>query len=180
MKLQITAVGKRGLPITDTIIERETREQCLREGIDQILQQGNFPPEAIQIYRAGLARDLSRDEVCDYLLEKFSLQFFSKEAGEVESRIPPAEERIKAAAQNGATASPAAVAASIFNLKRSPRQLLQSELKEIKLLLSKSGLKLKEVQKEHDFLVQRAAQCRELLKRPAKPRIVHNRTETHP
>ncbi len=82
-------------------------------------------------------------------------------------------------AANGAAAlpSPAAEPISIAALNRSPRQLLQSELKEIRLLLSKSGLKLKEAQKEYDFLVQRAEQCRELLKPRPRPRIVRKAGE---
>ncbi len=177
LNLTITATGRDGKLIAEQSISAETREACLVQGIAEILAQNNFPPEALELYRRGMAGGFSRDECCDQLLNDFGLQFFARD-GVAEQRVAPVEERMKPAA-NGAAAlpSPAAEPISIAALNRSPRQLLQSELKEIRLLLSKSGLKLKEAQKEYDFLVQRAEQCRELLKPRPRPRIVRKAGE---
>jgi hypothetical protein len=184
MNLKVQAIeASTGKAIAETIIERSTLDACLTDGIAEILAQNNFPPEALQIYRTGLAKDFSRDEVCDELLGRFGLQFFKKEVQPSEV-VAPVADRIASAAKNGATApaspsTPTAVALFQVSCSDAPRKVLRDQLKQIEARRKSIAVELKRIQSDYDFLTARATECRELLKPRPKPTIVRKKAEAH-
>ena len=168
MKLKIAAtnVKQGGATVEEHVIDRPTREAALTEGIAELLMSPNFPPEAVNLYRAALARGFSRDETQDQLLESFGLQFFSQEVTDIETG-PPVNRSFPpnvSAPPPGAQSLPAQA--------ETPRQLLRTKLAGLLAQQTVLDKQFKAMKRQRDSVKAMVEECRRLLRAPRKPKLV--------
>jgi hypothetical protein len=174
---RISATGEGGKTVAEATIDRPTRDEALIQGTAQLLADQTFPPEALEIFRRGIAGGFMYGEVCDTLTEKFHIQFFIAPTTEtpavrpVEERVAQAQPRAPERQHDPIGPQFPIIASNGRNL--SPRELLQWEMKELNNQLRNAEQNFRDVKKQRDFIRKRRNECRELLKtKPKKPAVV--------
>ena len=169
-RYKLSAVAEGGRTVADILVEKVGRTQALDEGIEALLELPNFPPEAVQFYREGMARGSMREEVCDILLERWHLQFFCIEEP-IEASAVPAAPRGDGPAVNSPTVAPvpAPLSSNGKHPERTPRQLLNDELKRLNGLMAKTRAEKAAVDRRYNNLKERRDECLRLLKGPPPP-----------
>jgi hypothetical protein len=171
MKLLISATDARrsGVTIGELAIERPTREQGLLEGCAELLaNMGNS--EALDLYRKGLARDYTRDEVCDEIVSRFGIQFFAKPVTDTEP-LPAAvslQQQPKPAAHVEFPPLIVAPSAPPVTNGHSPRQLLRARWRELRAQRAVLEQQYKTVKKQRDEVKAMEQECRYLLRIPRR------------
>ena len=166
LKLSATNVRQGGATVAEHIVDRPQREEALTEGIAELLADPSLPPEALALFRSALARNFTRDEAQDQILADFGLQFFAKEVTDEAPAPPPRPFTPQA---NTPQQQPA-----VFNstVNRTPRQLIQAKLVELKAQQAIFDRQFKTLKKQRDSVKSQVEECRRLLRAPAKPKLV--------
>lgn len=185
MKLILAATStKQGnAKVAEIAIDRPDRATALLEGTAELLVQEQFPPEVVQVYREGLARGFSRDEVCDTILEQWGLQFFvqpdsdvspkslEQEKAEIDGKARLAQKRLDVDENRHIReAQPVPPRTQL-----TPRQLLQKEMRDLKYSLGASRHVLIQAQAIYDDLKARLAECKAMLEKAPKLKVVKRR-----
>ena len=168
-KFIISVTGAGGVKVAETEIEAPGRQQALLEGTEAILLQPAFPPEAVQVYREGISRGFSRDEVCDILLERWNLQFWCPEPKDESSAAT--NPSVSSAPQQGPVAiAPLPAPLPVASENRTPRRILRDELARLNKQMTTVRGQKAAIDRQYLSLKERRDECLRLLKAPAAPK----------
>lgn len=168
-KFKISATGAGGRPVGEIVVEKVGREQALDEGISELLLNESFPPEAVQLYREGIARGYERGDIFDTMIAKFNLQFWC-DAVKDDQPIPPVAERVVQPPVQ-APQPHAPVDGTIPRASQTPRQIIQAELKRHQGAMRAIKTELDQMKRRYEHVKGLRDECVRLLKNPPPPKV---------